>query len=946
MFEAYKIGVTVAVTNMASAGLAKVARDFTSTSREAKRLQKEIDRLRKTTAADGSLSRQAAQQKAQQTAAAASARSMEAQKAALAAQGAALAAQGRQAIVDESNLSEREQSRLDRRRRGIEERYIKDKNALSERASRLGTRHQALQIAAANRVETRSIEDKKFRRRQANINEMEDAAAQAAAQERLNDDISESRRKRVLQDARSQTMLHNTETDRREAARRRSNLDAGRKDALDQVDEKEADLRERQEARAGKRKREALRLQAEAVRLQGQQQLLSARIEEANLRKDHASARALETEKERVRQAERLVQAEADIARTHERENMLLRRQRNLRRGLLAGGGMLGAGALAAYGLYKTIDPAKDILHEQKMMEIAGHGDKVDRVKRFYGEMIQDVPSAGLAETMGTFLQGIQIFGNANLAEKAMPMLIKTASVLQASTGKELNIEGMVTSLGKVVDMRGKSLRPEDFAKEVEMMSKAIVWSHGVITPETYQGVLKYARTAKMSLSPSLLYEYLPTLIMENMTKGGGGSAGRGGPGAPLATLYNVLGGSVARAQIPMLAKMGLVREEDLDEAGRINPEIGMKNADVGRANPVQWIRETLEPALEDYLENYGVLVRGVKTKFNVEDLKKTFEGNDKLGKLKLDLIGQLFGGKRLAASFVGSVVYGKEAMDRDVAMIRGAMGTNQAYARLIQGDPGLLERTASGLTKSAIGQAGMAFMPTYTWALGEFVLKMADLNTWMTKNPEKLKENIKWFAKLSATLVALGTVTLAGTIIQAGRTTIAIVALNRSLGVLAARAAAAAAATPAGPAAAGAAAGWSLKALWTGAGAILANNWSAITKGAKGGFIAGSPLPIGLIFDSLAEVDKAILEKKSIAKIDWGAAGAEVGRRRAALGPYSPLANETDRNQEINIFIDGQQVEATVTSRQISGLDQILSGNTFDPTMGDVSMPNFVEQR
>lgn len=238
---------------------------------------------------------------------------MEAQKAALAAQGAALAAQGRQAIVDESNLSEREQSRLDRRRRGIEERYIKDKNALSERASRLGTRHQALQIAAANRLETRDIEDKKFRQRQSNIDGMKDATAQAAAQERLNDDISESRRKRVLQDARSQTMLHNTETDRREAARRRSNLDAGRKDSLDQVDEKEADLRERQEARAGKRKREALRLQAEAVRLQGQQQVLSARIEEANLRKDHASARALETEKERVRQAERLVQAEVDI---------------------------------------------------------------------------------------------------------------------------------------------------------------------------------------------------------------------------------------------------------------------------------------------------------------------------------------------------------------------------------------------------------------------------------------------------------------------------------------------------------------------------------------------------------------------------------------------------------------------------------------------------------
>ncbi|MDG2337639.1 MAG: hypothetical protein P8N94_06595 [Gammaproteobacteria bacterium] len=621
---------------------------------------------------------------------------------------------------------------------------------------------------------------------------------------------------------------------------------------------------------------------------------------------------------------------------------MLLRRQRNLRRGLLAGGGMLGAGALAAYGLYKTIDPAKDILHEQKMMEIAGHGDKVDRVKRFYGEMIQDVPSAGLAETMGTFLQGIQIFGNATLAEKAMPMLIKTASVLQASTGKELNIEGMVTSLGKVVDMRGKSLRPEDFAKEVEMMSKAIVWSHGVITPETYQGVLKYARTAKMSLSPSLLYEYLPTLIMENMTKGGGGSAGRGGPGAPLATLYNVLGGSVARAQIPMLAKMGLVREEDLDEAGRINPEIGMKNADVGRANPVQWIRETLEPALEDYLENYGVLVRGVKTKFNVEDLKKTFEGNDKLGKLKLDLIGQLFGGKRLAASFVGSVVYGKEAMDRDVAMIRGAMGTNQAYARLIQGDPGLLERTAAGLTESAIGQAGMAFMPTYTWALGEFVLKMADLNTWMTKNPEKLQENIKWFAKLSTTLVALGTVTLAGTIIQAGRASFALIALNGNLRRLAETAAVAG--TPTSPTGKPTPTGTPKKGgrlgrlggnPWAIAGLVLGDQILAQTAPEKRALLHE-------FLEGPSRIDAMLTEELKKKGFDTRPFWEQIWNPREA----TPAHAQSAPNQEINIFIDGQQVEATVTSRQISGLDQILSGNTFDPTMGDVSMPNFVEQR
>lgn len=927
MFEAYKIGVTVAVTNMASAALGRVTKDFVGAQRSVQGLNKEIERLKNRTGAEGTLARQAALQRRIQSTAQASASSMAAQQATLAGQAAVLAEKMKEAAMPDTASLDRGLNKINRRRSEVERQFIKDKNSLQERAATLQNRQSIANQARANRAILRAQKDREFESQRQALSGIDDQLARTQAEAALQEKIDNERRRRIVQDRRSDEAERRTRQDRDNVRTRRSNLDAVRVSKLDALDEQEESLRERHGRAERRRKMDQLRLQEQAVKLDGQRQVLESRIQEAKLRGDNAAARALDIERQRVHEASRLAKAEAEIIAAQRKQELLLKRQRTLRRGLMASAGLIAGGALPLWALSKTVGPAKDVRREEMMLRIAGV-DATERAaaKSFWAQKLtQEVPTAGLAESLATYLQSRQIFGDEGLAKAAMPQMMKTASVLMASTGQELDISRMVMALGKVVDMRGKSLRPEDFQKEVEMMSKAIIWSGGVITPDTYQGVLKYARTAKMTIAPEVLYEALPTLIMENMTKGGGGS-GRGGVGAPLATLYNVMQGSIEKKRYGLLMEMGLLTEDRLTEDGRIDPAKGLVGSQEGARNPIKWINETLRTAMESYVATKGIEIEGKNVKIDVEKLKETEAGRDKLGHIMLDVIRMLFSGSRRTASFVGSVVYGKQAMDRDIAMIRKAMTGTVAYNALLKDDPGTIERAAGAQFTSLRAQLGEAFLPFYNQVLGQLVVLMADWNKALEKNPELVGKVVQGIALTSTAMVGLGTLLAVNTVRKAGAATAAIMNLNWQLGKLAAAAGVATTGGAGGAAAAGAAGGGLFAGLGlAGFKASVAANWKAFTSGAGLRAASGlvSPLPLDFIFGEMNDAVSLAFARRDFAR----------GQLPHQAVPFSPLGLDADRKEQIHIYLDGQELESVVTARQLTTLDWGTQGARFDGT-------------
>ena len=334
MFEAYKIGVTVAVTNMAGAALAKVARDFTAAGRSVKTLNREIERLKKRSGPEGTLARQAATQRAVQARAQATGKTLAAQQTALVGQAALLQKQMEATPrLDDAEFS-RGERRISDKRLKAEQDYFNKKNKLMSEATHLSRRATEAQMAHNNRVLSRKAKDEEFARQQANVDAEKDSLKRAAMQESLDERRNKEERRRVLQDARSETASLRNQERLRTAINARGNLDQAHAIRTQQLDDETDALNERRERRKQRREIESLRLQTEATKLDSKRNELAARAEEARLRGDHAGAKALEHEKDRVESARRLVNAEKEVAREQERQNALLRRNHGLRRGL------------------------------------------------------------------------------------------------------------------------------------------------------------------------------------------------------------------------------------------------------------------------------------------------------------------------------------------------------------------------------------------------------------------------------------------------------------------------------------------------------------------------------------------------------------------------------------------------------------------------------------
>ena len=278
-----------------------------------------------------------------------------------------------------------------------------------------------------------------------------------------------------------------------------------------------------------------------------------------------------------------------------------------LRKNLMLGGAALGAGAEGISIFKKLSGDGAEYLHLINMATVSGM--KHASVVRMIGDAWKETGKnsfTSVSQNMRALIDARKILGSTSAAFSVLPDVVKLQTALAGATDKGISARSEDITFGalKALDMLGKVRDPDQFRKNLSMMSQAVIWGQGRILPKDFQQAFKYERQASLGLSSFFQYRILPSLMLE--MKGGGGGGSSGGPGAMLAAFSRVaVQGVMSRTTAFQLASLGLTSGGFLPTTtiGTIMSHI--KGAKLAAADPFQWVQKILLPALT---KKYGHL--------------------------------------------------------------------------------------------------------------------------------------------------------------------------------------------------------------------------------------------------------------------------------------------------------------------------------------------------
>lgn len=427
--------------------------------------------------------------------------------------------------------------------------------------------------------------------------------------------------------------------------------------------------------------------------------------------------------------------------------------------GKVAIGAGIGLGILGAAGksLWK---PGTDLIGRENFLRMAGVNEKdLEKTRTRIAELQKSVPSVSTVRALEIFGETRGLFG-ADKALEFMPLAMRTEALANVIGGPGFSFR----EAGKVFDILGSTADPQRTEKLITMMMKSYLVSEGQVRPETFQQVLKYARGAKFGLSDEFLFQILPGLMMQYMSRGGGGG-GRGNVGTMLADFARpTVQGTVPKQLRPILADYGLYDPEIIKKYGKADiPALTpLIHSDLASENPFAWTTTVLIPAIEKYIDSKG----GETFRGKHYSLKELQQPENQLAYRNIVARHiQHVIPTRLAQAIMQDFGLTADEIERDVALMSLAfkeMGDSlgSVYDWVMKNDPRAKTAAVVGEFETVRQSLGKLIVPLLVPYLEALSGKLRGLNDTIAQDPEKVQttlDNTILLAKVLAGLTVTG---------------------------------------------------------------------------------------------------------------------------------------------------------------------------------------------
>ncbi len=368
-----------------------------------------------------------------------------------------------------------------------------------------------------------------------------------------------------------------------------------------------------------------------------------------------------------------------------------------------------GQGILGFMG--KTLEVSKEYTRQLSLMNAAGMSQKdIAEATAQAWKTSQSVITSSAAENLQAIRELRSVFGLHHMGEAyaILPTVQRTKAVLEALTGKEQ--EGVAFDMVKAIELRTPGvMSAQRMQQNADLMARALMGMGGTLTVNDFHMALKQAKTSAFGLNDDFVYGYLPTLIQEVKTKGGGAqTAGT----ALMSTYAAVIQGTLKKSAIPLWEQMGLINPSDVvkNSTGQMQLKPGaVKGAQLFQQSPYQWANEVLAPAIDAYSKSHGL---------NREQV-----------------ISGLFG-NRNAQWFINTLIGKASQFERDRELIASGGSSKEAYDRLLKSNPQLAEQALHNQWQNVLAILGYQILPKILPLMVKFADGLSKISAWMADHP------------------------------------------------------------------------------------------------------------------------------------------------------------------------------------------------------------------
>ncbi|MDR3453819.1 MAG: hypothetical protein P4L96_13665 [Rhodoferax sp.] len=405
----------------------------------------------------------------------------------------------------------------------------------------------------------------------------------------------------------------------------------------------------------------------------------------------------------------------------------------------LIGPAMAGIG-IAGLALFdKMIKPAENYTSQLVKMNMAGMkqaeiAEAVGDAWKLAGQNMTTTATGNLK----ALLDLRNVTGNMEEARHFLPIMQRMQTVLSAS--KDGGVGGKADDLAfgamKALDIRGAINDPAKLGAQADLMTRVIIGTQGRVTPQMFQSVFNYARQAKFAMSDDFAYKILPTLMLENANKGGGG--GSRGVGPQMAALYRFTNqGFVNKKALPLLGALGLLTGGTIGTTTSGTTTGPLKDAGLSASNSFEWFNKVVDDRILPYLK---------------KNHQEATDAN------VLNVINMMTRGNQLAGSILGEYFMKRKNFERDRKLFEGVMSPEDAYKTAMTKDPATARRALSASWENFETSLMMNVAPLVVPALNSLATGLNVLGDWARKYPDLTKSLIISFGALSAAMAIGGT--------------------------------------------------------------------------------------------------------------------------------------------------------------------------------------------
>jgi len=420
-----------------------------------------------------------------------------------------------------------------------------------------------------------------------------------------------------------------------------------------------------------------------------------------------------------------------DVLRTEAQFTQLEKRIQSIKNMTLKGGLMVGLGAAGLSLFEAPIKAAREYELSFTKFKTLNLGDAVNKQADQFARSA-NLMGISAKELMETMSESVSLFGNFDTAQKLAPQLALLNKANSAIFhGKIDHIdEGSTRSLMKFIDRRGGTHDEASFTRNLDLAQRMVTGSGGFLKFRDLDQFSQQGGTAFRALSDEGLVN-MALLLQEQ----GGARAG-----TSLMSIYqNLVAGRTPKKTMAMLQEYGL-GELAMQEHGTVGGKSmkslvmqNIKNADMLQANPAEWMRSTLLPALasKGITDEKGILKA-------VNDLLSNRNASGQASIMSTQLL----------------------QLVRDANLTKNAMGAQQTIDQYKK-DPNAKFADLQAKYNGLLVELGLIALPPVIRALETLIPMIRSAATWAREHSTTTKLLMGAFAGLAGAMAIGGTILL-----------------------------------------------------------------------------------------------------------------------------------------------------------------------------------------